>query len=173
MLADKIVAVLLFIMGFIVLLAIFTLPVKADDSCISSSWTNITKIDDTIGYVSTYMTDSTNLKIDNLLCILGSEFFRNINNFPDEATVGIINKTLKTGYVAKWSISKNTLVLIRLDGNNVGLANIYPKPLDRLEELFTNKKFPSPASKSPILRDSVRSKKIVMDEKIFNILTDK
>jgi hypothetical protein len=147
-----------------------TAPVRADDSCIQSNWSNINKVDEKLGYISTYLTDQTDLKIENLLCILGSEFFRNISDFPDNAVVGIVSKDLSTGYLAKWSLTKNTLILIKFNGN-MGLANIYPKPLERLEELFTNKKFPSPSSPNAILRRSVHSKKILIDVKAMNLLT--
>jgi hypothetical protein len=152
-----------------IFLFLFSIHAYAEDSCISGAWSNIVKTDSKLGYISTYLTNRVDIKIEDLLCILGSEFFRNISEFPEEATVSIINKDIPFGYVAKWSLTKNSLVLIKLNETS-GIANIYPKPMERFEELFTNKTFPTPRSPNAILRRSVHSKKVFIDSKALNLL---
>ena len=107
-------------------------------SCIKNTWENYRHAREKTGYSSVYLTSKV-IVIEDLLCIAGSEFFRNIHNFPDKATVGILNLKTSTGYLLSWSIQNNIFIITKMGKENSGISNIYTKPLKQFDLLFSNK----------------------------------
>jgi hypothetical protein len=123
------------------LLFVTTTIAGAEDSyCINSAWEKTHYENNTRGLVTIYTT-TQDPNISDLICILGTEFFSNVFNFPTKNTIGIVNPNTLIGFMLQWSIKNNRFILMKLE-NQQSLTLMYPDPLIRLGELLSGSTLP-------------------------------
>lgn len=95
--------------------------------------------------------NNEDLHVTNLVCILGTEFFSKVYNFPTKATVGIVNSEYTNVLVLQWNISQDYFLIVQVVSGEGSFLK-YPRPLDRIKEILINSPMPKKEELPPHLQ---------------------
>jgi hypothetical protein len=94
------------------------------------------------GEVTLYpLTHMSDLNVTNLACVLGTQFFAKVHEFPEKGTVGVIDRGYHNVALIQWNLKQDYFLIIHVV-NGKGNFIKYPKPLDRIKEILINAPLP-------------------------------
>lgn len=109
----------------------------------------------------------------DLACILGTEFLKRVQDFPDKIIIGITSGS--SLMLVKWNIKEDFILLIEVtipagEYRGTGVFTKYPQPLERIKEIMTNKPFPKKEELSPHLRLKFKQNLVQVSKKTLENL---
>ena len=121
-------------------------------SCVNTAWIKNQYTSERTGETTSYRMKEGAPTSADLICIIGSEFFSRVGNFPNKATVVLADKATTRIVMAKWDLTGNLLLIsvLSTSGNSdrlVGQMLKLPEPLMRLGEIVSGTSLIEPISK--------------------------
>lgn len=150
------------------LLILLTAQISLAD-CLGGVKYNRSSFENDRGLNIIYSIEPDQINTNMLACIVGSEFLAAASNFPERMLVGLVSKDLETFTMIQIDILKDRFTLVSIE-NEIGSFITYPQPLQRIKEIFIQKKFPTQKELGPVLRRKFSANTVIASKEMIRML---